>query len=215
MRAHTLAWAVARLRCVTAHVCSPAALRQATASFAALPAMALDVLQPLLPSQQPSSPLVQSFQPMPAYVQSLPQWPRFQQQTRPDAASFVHQAPSAALPRLAFPQRLTRGVLEGRPSRFIMRVRLDDETVEAHCPTTTRIGGLSAADLLGAEVLSHVIAAALGVPLPPSVLTGRQTCYAQDFLVGLCFGLGRLYTAGTNAEHMHQTNTTDDRHSCH
>ena len=163
MRAHTLAWAVARLRSVTTHVCSPAALRRATASFAAMPALAIDVVQPLLPSQQASSPLLQSFcQPLPAYAQSLPQWPRFQPQTRPDAAPILQQALSAAppLPRLAFPQRLTRGVLEGRPSRFIMRVRLGDETVEAHCPTTTRIGGLSAADLLGAEVLLTTMLAA-------------------------------------------------------
>lgn len=171
---------MARLRCVTTHVCSPAALRQATASFAAMPALALDVLQPLLPAQQASSPTVPSFcQRLPAYVQPLPQWPRFQQQTRPDAAPIVQQALSAAplLPRLAFPQRLTRGVLEGRPSRFIMRVRLGDETVEAHCPTTTRIGGLSAADLLGAEVLMNVVVAA---PLscafsPLSSVTCRQT----------------------------------------
>ncbi|KAK9835406.1 hypothetical protein WJX81_007637 [Elliptochloris bilobata] len=33
-----------------------------------------------------------------------------------------------------------------------MRVRVGDETVDAYCPTTTRIGGLSAADLLGAQV---------------------------------------------------------------
>ena len=159
MRAHTLAWAVAPLRCVTTHVCSPAALRQATASFAAMPALALDVLQPLLPSQQASIPVAPSFcQPLPASVQPVPQWPRFQQHTQPNAPPIIQQALSAAppLPRLAFPQRLTRGVIEGRPSRFIMRVRLGSETVEAHCPTTTRIGGLSAADLLGAEVLLDV-----------------------------------------------------------
>ena len=164
VRARTLAWTRARLRCATAHACSPAALWQATASFAALPAMALvDVLQPLLPSQHASTPVLPSLrQPLPAYMPSLPQWPRFQQQAQPDTAPAVQQALSAAppLPRLDFPQRLTRGVLEGRPSRFIMRVRLGGETVDAYCPTTTRIGGLSAADLLGAEVPSGLVFAA-------------------------------------------------------
>lgn len=56
---------------------------------------------------------------------------------------------AAARPRLAFQNPLRYGIIRARPNRFIMNVEVDGNVVEAHCPATGRIGGLTFTDIVG------------------------------------------------------------------
>lgn len=141
------------MRFLTAHAGSPGALLQDTAMLAMLPAMAAPA-DLVLPHLQPPKLMQAKAQPMLSYALPRPvsAQPVLERNCTSEpqlaAAPSVHQS----LPRLSFAAPLTRAVIESRPSRFIMRVRVGGETLDAYCPTTTRIGGLSAVDLLGAQV---------------------------------------------------------------
>jgi hypothetical protein len=111
-----------------------------------LPALGIEMLPPHLP---PPAPQHAGTLPLHALAQPLPARPCLEGWRAAAAPSIcLHKAG-----RLTFPAPLVRAVVESRPSRFIMRVRVDGATVDAYCPATTRIGGLAAAALLGAEVI--------------------------------------------------------------
>jgi sugar fermentation stimulation protein A len=68
--------------------------------------------------------------------------------------------------RLIFPARLSEGVIQLRPNRFVMLVRLDGRVERCHCPTTGRIGDLRLAGL-------HCL-------VSRSAKAGRKTAYTVE-----------------------------------
>lgn len=53
-----------------------------------------------------------------------------------------------ANPRLPFDHALRFGIIRSRPNRFKMMVDIGGDLVEAHCPATGRIGGLTFIDIV-------------------------------------------------------------------
>jgi sugar fermentation stimulation protein A len=46
-----------------------------------------------------------------------------------------------------FPEKLIEGVIQSRPNRFIMLVKIDGAVVKCHCPSTGRIGSIQFKDI--------------------------------------------------------------------
>jgi sugar fermentation stimulation protein A len=46
-----------------------------------------------------------------------------------------------------FSEKLTEGVIQSRPNRFIMQVKIDGAIVKCHCPSTGRIGSIKFEDI--------------------------------------------------------------------